>query len=272
MPKDLPLRRLPTSWVGTERRAQGFRNDDYLDFDTPICAMLWTKNDEKPTQAVLYAHLDMRVSLSANKPILAEAGFKKIDDGVFEFYQTVDGVGRWISGVWDTPIHMTAAGDMLLLAYPNLTSLKDFDEHEPHSRNDFPVASSRLYNTFASQTLLQRYTQANPSAALLNFNVPVTLVGYKADDTKPFRGVVFPRADFRVRFRDNAKALEGLGIRDTTHPNLDCYYRIGGLPMWVPCNWDTPLRVSGVGHGLLIRDSGVWDLRDLEYYAPALEM
>ncbi|KAJ6545758.1 hypothetical protein B0H19DRAFT_1267121 [Mycena capillaripes] len=124
------------------RRRRNYPNDCYLDFDTQILAMFWTKDGAVPGQVTVYPRDDLRVRLSDHKIALAEAGFEMNDRGIHVFVPPITNMDGgcadcacewgWAECGWDTPLRVHAAGDAILLSYADVEDLKDFYLHERH--------------------------------------------------------------------------------------------------------------------------------------------
>ncbi|KAJ6530083.1 hypothetical protein B0H19DRAFT_1082493 [Mycena capillaripes] len=108
------------------RRRRNYPNDCYLDFDTQILAMFWTKDGAVPGQVTVYPRDDLRVRLSDHKIALAEAGFEMNDRGIHVFVPAITNMDGgcadcacawgWAECGWDTPLRVHATGDAILLS------------------------------------------------------------------------------------------------------------------------------------------------------------
>ncbi|KAJ7436360.1 hypothetical protein FB451DRAFT_1193978 [Mycena latifolia] len=81
--------------------------DDFLDFGTPVLAIIWLQDNAEPVHIVLYPREDL-----PSPP------------------QRPQGGSQAPSALRKTRVY--APGDAILLAYTSVDNLKDFGFHEPH--------------------------------------------------------------------------------------------------------------------------------------------
>ncbi|KAJ7073386.1 hypothetical protein B0H15DRAFT_963739 [Mycena belliarum] len=252
------------SEVSRGRRGLAAPTDKYLDFDTQITTMIWLADNTDPVQTVLYPREDLRVRLSDHKLELAGIGLEIAAQEFLpaRFYRET-GAGRWWTCGWNTPLKVCAPGDTILLVASGVSDLKDFEVHEPHLRivDNFCHADTHLNPPGLTLESLRRRRREYPSDSLLDFNTPITTMIW-------IEVILYPREDLRVRLCDHTTVLAALGFQSGEDGLVERFHRQQGSGSWWSCNWQTPLKVSGVGDTLLLCLPGVERLQDFETHEP----
>ncbi|KAJ7463253.1 hypothetical protein FB451DRAFT_1180346 [Mycena latifolia] len=257
---------LRTTESAKRRRYADHPADTHLDFDIQITVMIWLEENTDPVQVVLYPREDLRVRLCDHKIVLAEVGLEQQHVQRPERHYRDDDVGKWWPCAWDTPLKVSGPGDMILLAVPGLTDLKDFFTHELHMRaiDTFPPAGQYPVPILSSLTDVSKIHRRKEHASdfLLDFGTPVTAMIWKQNCARPVQVVLYPREDLRVRFCDHIKALAAVGFEQQHDRQVERFHREGGLGTWWSCTWATPLKVSGTGDTLLLSYEDVDRLKE----------
>ncbi|KAJ6573572.1 hypothetical protein DFH09DRAFT_1079126 [Mycena vulgaris] len=188
-------------------------------------------------------------------------GFEpQTDKLVHRYFHSDDGVGGWRPCTWDTPLLVSDVGDTLLLCHTPAHHMKDFGYHAPHMIAFDPFPSPILARTADGE---HRRRDPFPSDGLLDFSTPITAMIWIEDGVNPVQVIVYPREDLRVRLQDNEMALMEVGFQPQEGRFVRRFYRGrgGAVGSWWPCNWKTPLMVSGAGGTLLICHDGVEQMK-----------
>ncbi|KAF8143246.1 hypothetical protein K438DRAFT_1876473 [Mycena galopus ATCC 62051] len=117
--------------TSVELRLSYYASNQLLDFNTQVLVLIWLKSDEFPLQMILYPREDLRVRLADHLSVLRGVGVNpEVPYMLRHSYQ--DDYGSWTRCGWDTPLKVSAPGDVLLIAVPGLTRYKAMQLYEPH--------------------------------------------------------------------------------------------------------------------------------------------
>ncbi|KAJ7934697.1 hypothetical protein B0H13DRAFT_1854993 [Mycena leptocephala] len=183
----------PASAWRMELRLSYYASNELLDFNTQVLVLIWLKSDELPLQRILYPREDLRVRLADHLSVLRGIGVNpEVPYPLRHSYQ--DDYGSWSRCGWDTPLKVSAPGDVLLIAVPGLTRYKamqlrtqiyphfsnahNFELYPPPTMsNSTPTQTTGdtkiLDQSFTSTVDVVKVNEATAARGLLNFTSPV---------------------------------------------------------------------------------------------------
>ncbi|KAJ7476290.1 hypothetical protein B0H11DRAFT_1917506 [Mycena galericulata] len=102
---------------------------------------------------------------------------------------------------------------------------------------------------------------------LLDFETQIATMIWIEDDVDPLQITLYPREDLRVRLSDHREILAAVGFEEVFAARPERYVRDAqNRGDWMPCTWDTPLRVYSPGDPLLLCHEAVTVLKDFEIH------